>query len=366
MDARTTAKWIFGWATAVAVFLLASREAHGQRIRDIARVKGDRPQHLTGLGLVIGLAGTGDSQQNELKSKLLETLVRNLGVSVPLKPTDIKSKNTALVVVSATVSSTLKVNSEFDVKVSSLGDAASLRGGHLLAVPLRGPTAVEYQPGEASAPFYAIAQGDVVVDREGADKVTLARSQAILTTAIEEDLSSIATDQLTLILLEPDFSTAAQIASRINAQEIFRETGGASVGPLAVAPTSGLIRVRVSNHYLQEDRVVGFISRVLDIEIPGGEGEALISINNQTGAVVINGAVRVAASAVVSYKGAMVRIPSARAAGAPGEATLADDNPLLIDVVDDLKSAAFTSKDIASVLRELHSTRAIIGKLVER
>jgi flagellar P-ring protein precursor FlgI len=370
-----TAQNIIAFLAAFAAASLAPATAQAQRIRDVARVKGVRPQHLTGIGLVIGLAGSGDSQQSELKKKFFANLIRNMGANFPLSANDLRSRNTALVIVSATVPSTLKVGAEFDVTVSSLGDASTLRGGHLLAVPLRGPSAVEPELGKNMVPYYALAQGDVFVEKEGDGKATVGRSHAVLEAAIDDATFPANLDSITVLLLEPDFGTAARIAARINRQELFREPDGPARGdPLAAAVDSGTVRVRIPNHFLREDRVVDFISRVLDLEVPEVEGEALISINRQSGAVVINGAVRVSASAVVTYKGAMVRIPDGQrqaAAGAPPGAPARpapvelEKNPLLIDVVDDLKKQQFDSRDIANILRELHRTKAILGRLVE-
>ena len=368
------------FAAALAMALLVPAGAAAQRVRDIARVKGVRPQHLTGIGLVIGLAGSGDSQQSELKKKFFANLIRNMGANVTLTPADLKSRNTALVIVSATIPSTLKIGAEFEVTVSSLGDASSLRGGTLLAVPLRGPNAVEPEQGKGTVPFFALAQGDVFVEKED-PKATLGRSHAVLEAPIEDGPFPAELDSITILLLEPDFTTAARIVSRINRQEMFRESGKAvPAEPLAAAADSGTIHVRIPNHFLRGDRVVDFVSKVLDIEVPEVGSEALISINRQSGSVVINGAVRISASAVVSYKGAMLRIPAlplavsdAKGVGAPGAGAAPvperpvdfERNPLLIDVVQDLKRQEFDSKDIANILRELHRTKAILGKLVE-
>ncbi len=372
---------ILAFVAAFAAATLLPSRAAAQRIRDVARVKGVRPQHLTGIGLVIGLSGTGDSQQSDLKKKFFANLIRNMGSNVTLTPADLKSRNTALVIVSATVPSTLKVGAEFDVTVSSLGDAASLRGGHLLAVPLRGPNAVEPEAGKGTSPYYAVAQGDVFIEKDGDAKAALGRSHAVLEAPLDEATFPTVLDSITILLLEPDFSTAARIASRINHQELFREEERTTPAePLAVAADSGTVKVRIPNHFLREDRIVDFISKVLDVEVPEIGGEALISINRQSGAVVINGAVRVAAAAVVTYKGAMMRIPYAAPAGAPaaaapagaaaapapaGRPTELERNPLLIDVVQDLKKQEFDAKDIANILRELHRTKAILGRLVE-
>ena len=61
----------------------------------VAQVTGNLDGLKTiGRGLVIGLAGTGDSQQNELKKKFFQNLIRNMGTNVPLTNADLKSRNT--------------------------------------------------------------------------------------------------------------------------------------------------------------------------------------------------------------------------------------------------------------------------------
>ncbi len=350
---------------AVVVFLACPGLADAQRIRDLARIKGVRPQHLTGIGLVIGLNSTGDSQQNKLLKKFYFQLIQNMGTRIPIEIEDLKSRNTAVVVVSATVPSSLKVGSEFEVVVSSIGDADSILGGYLLAVPMRGPNAMDR---DQKVPYYAVAQGRIFSEREGESKMRVGKSPAVLEAPIDDlpFLSNL--EDITILLNEPDYGTVSRVAAKINEQDLFKDPAAPSTAPsLAAAIDSGMVRVQIPTAYLQGDRVIDFISQVLDLEMPEIEREALVAVNRQTGSVVINGSVRVASSALISYKGMMVRVPAAGGTDDKNKAPSGplERNPLLIDVIKALEKEEFKSTDIAHILRQLHRTGALIGKFVE-
>lgn len=354
---------------ALLVGLLLQGVADAQRIRDLGRIKGVRPQHLTGIGLVIGLNGTGDSQQNILMKKFYHQLVKNMGDVVPFEISDLKTRNTALVVVSATVSSSLKVGSEFEVVVSSIGDAETVTGGYLLAVPLRGPGAAPREDGQAVVEYHAVAQGLIFAEREEG-KVRVGKARAVLERPIDTGVFLSNLEDITIILNEPDYGVSSRISAKINEHDLFRDPNApAHAAALARAIDESTIRVRIPTSYLRGDRVIDFISQIMEIEVPDIDREALVAINRQTGVVVINGAVRVAASALVSYKGAMIRIPEAKSASDDPSAPASpfDRNPLLMDVIHVLKNSnlEFTGNDIVHILRELQKAGAIIGKFVE-
>ena len=97
-----------------------------QRIQDIARVEGVRNRQLKGYGLVLGLPGTGDNSRNLLTRKLYQGLLKNLDID--LSEDSIKSKNVAVVMVTATVSSWMKTGAEFDVERRELPGVLVARG----------------------------------------------------------------------------------------------------------------------------------------------------------------------------------------------------------------------------------------------
>src|SRR5271167_2188721 len=121
------------------------------RIKDISSIEGIRDNQLVGYGIVVGLQGTGDSQQTTFPNQTLAATLLRMGVSVPAS--SIRVQNLAAVFVSATLPPFARPGTKLDITVSSAGDARSLEGGLLLMTPLYG----------ADGKIYAQAQGPLVV-----------------------------------------------------------------------------------------------------------------------------------------------------------------------------------------------------------
>ena len=130
--------------------------AEAARIKDIAAVKGVRPNQLVGYGLVVGLNGSGDNNKTEFTIQSLVNMLERMNVHVD--PNDVKVKNVAAVMVTASLPPFARIGNKIDVLVSSIGDAKSLVGGTLLLTPLRG----------VDREVYALAQGAVSVGGFGA------------------------------------------------------------------------------------------------------------------------------------------------------------------------------------------------------
>ena len=133
----------------LAVFLPAI--ALSARIKDIASIKGIRPNQLFGYGLVVGLNGSGDKGGKGFTVQSLANLLEHMGINV--NPRDIKASNVAAVMVNTTLPPFARIGKKLDVTLSSIGDAESLLGGTLLLIQLRG----------ADGEVYALAQGPVIV-----------------------------------------------------------------------------------------------------------------------------------------------------------------------------------------------------------
>ena len=121
------------------------------RVKDISSIEGIRDNQLVGYGIVVGLQGTGDSQQTTFPIQTLAATLLRMGVSVPAS--SIRVQNLAAVFVSATLPPFARSGTKLDITVSSAGDARSLEGGLLLMTPLYG----------ADGKIYAQAQGSLVV-----------------------------------------------------------------------------------------------------------------------------------------------------------------------------------------------------------
>ncbi len=137
--------------------------AEAMRLKEVASVQGVRTNQLVGYGLVVGLDGTGDqTTSTPFTTQSLNALLQQMGVTVP-PGTNMQLKNVAAVMVTAQLPAFAQPGQQVDVTVSSLGNAKSLRGGTLIATPLKG----------ADGQIYALAQGNLVVGGAGASAARL-------------------------------------------------------------------------------------------------------------------------------------------------------------------------------------------------
>ena len=201
----------------MALAVLAGPAAARSRIKDIVSFEGIRGNHLTGVGLVTGLAGTGDSLRNIPHAKQsLQSMLEKLGINT--RDANIDAKNVAFVTVTAELPPFAGAGSLIDVQVSSLGDAKSLLGGTLVMTSLQSPD------GEV----YAVAQGTVqtgAVSASGGSGSSITRgvpTSGMISNGAsvekEGDFKFASMGQMHLTLRNPDFTTAQRVAQAINAQ----------------------------------------------------------------------------------------------------------------------------------------------------
>ena len=262
-----------------------------------------RSNHLVGYGLVVGLAGTGDGTDLPIAGQSLKTMLSGLGVSVdgPVSDYDLRSeiandikqnvkkdlevKNAAAVMITAEVPPFAKPGQKFDVNVSAIGKAESLRGGSLLLAPLKG----------VDGRTYALAQGGLTVMAAGVAaagtsvQIGVATSGRIPNGAILEKMIETPFDKSEHVVLnvkDGDFSTANALTAKIN--ETF--------GPGVASAVDGVsVAVKAPTDLTQR---VSFMSMVENLEVEPGEPPARVVINSRTGTAVINRSVRVTAAAV--------------------------------------------------------------------
>ncbi len=142
----------------LVLLLPAAMPSAAERLKDISSISGIRNNQLIGYGIAVGLDGTGDqTTQTPFTRQSVVSMLQALGVSVPAGQ-NIQLKNTAAVIVTATLPPFSRPGQSIDVTVSSLGNAKSLRGGTLLMTPLRG----------ADGQVYGMAQGNVLIGGAGA------------------------------------------------------------------------------------------------------------------------------------------------------------------------------------------------------
>src|ERR1700760_1643947 len=186
------------------------------RVKDVATVEGIRDNQLVGYGIVVGLRGTGDSQQTVFPLQTLISTLERMGVNLQQSPqlSTMRTQNMASVFISATLPAFARPGNKLDITVSSAGDARSLEGGLLLLAPLYGPDGQIYA--EAQGPLvlggYAVASNGSLKQY---NHPTTARvpDGAMIERAVPLDLSKMHT--LSLLLNEADFRTAELMAAGI-------------------------------------------------------------------------------------------------------------------------------------------------------
>jgi flagellar P-ring protein precursor FlgI len=253
------------------------------RIKDIAHVLEARDNQLMGFGLVVGLRNTGDRRQTGFTQQALTNLLSRMGV-VP-QSVDFRSRNTAAVMVTATLPPFLKPGQKLDVTVSSVGDATSLQGGTLLVTPLQG----------ADENVYAVAQGNLLVGVEaGAPSIPNVRRKPTTVgripggALIEKEVPVSIGDKgvITIVLDNPDFTTSNRVAASI-------QRGGMD----ATARDAGTVTVSMAS----AANIVGLVSRIENLTVVP-DTVAKIVVNERTGTIVIGESVKIAPVAV-SYAG---------------------------------------------------------------
>ena len=276
------------WATPVQAApapVVQPATATTARIKEIATVQGVRPNQLIGYGLVVGLDGTGDqTTQTPYTTQSLNAMLQQLGVTVPAG-TSMQLKNVAAVLVTATLPPFAQPGQLLDITVSSLGNAKSLRGGTLVATPLRG----------ADNQIYALAQGNLMVGGAGASaggsKVQVNHLLAGRipggATVERSVLSPLGQgDALQLDLSSSDYATARAVAGAINTRF------GAGT---AQALDGRVVKVRLPP---TPDERVSFMAEVENLKVEMAAPAAKVVVNARTGSVVMNQAVTLGPCAV--------------------------------------------------------------------
>jgi len=252
------------------------------RLKELAALEGVRDNQLIGYGLVVGLAGTGDKRQTVFSAQTLSNMLERMGVSVA--PTALQAKNTASVMVTATLGAFAQAGTRIDVTVAALGDATTLQGGLLILTPLKG----------ANAQVYAVAQGPVVTGgfvagRGGGNSQTVNHPTTgrIPNGAIVElsPPSSLSGDHFRLQLKRGDFSNAARITHAINGRFA---TGD---GAIARAENPSLVVIDLPPSFRHQP--VEFLAQLENVTI-NADRMAKIVINERTGTIAMGKDVKIA------------------------------------------------------------------------
>jgi flagellar P-ring protein precursor FlgI len=345
--------------------------AEAARIKEVASVAGARPNQLTGYGLVVGLDGSGDQvMAAPFTSQSLRSMLQQMGVNVP-PGMPLQLKNIAAVLVTAVLPPYAQPGQPVDVTVSSIGNAKSLRGGTLVATPLKG----------VDGQIYALAQGNVVIGGAGAaangSKVQinqLLSGRVPAGATVERGVPSPALDgdALQLALHATDHQTANAVAQAIN-----RAKGEGT----AVAVDGRLVRVALPPGAGQR---VAFVADIENLSVEPGRPAAKVILNARTGSVVLNEAVTLGPCAVAHGNLAVtisttptVSQPNPLAAGrtvvtAESDISITTGQKAMIempagvklaDVVKALNAMGATPQDLLVILQAMKSAGALHAEI---
>ncbi|HEY9581012.1 MAG TPA: flagellar basal body P-ring protein FlgI [Rhizorhapis sp.] len=262
--------------------------AAAERIKDLGTFQSVRANQLTGYGIVVGLAGTGDDSL-DYATQGVKGMVSRFGLTLPagINPS---LKNAAAVIVTAELPAFAKPGQRLDITVSALGKAKSLRGGTLVLTPLRG----------ADGQIYAMAQGNLAVGGLGVDGADGSKLSVNIPSAgripggasVEQAVATGFADSpsLTFNLAEADLTTALRVADAIN------QTFGDNR-----AHAMDAVSIRIDAETGAEKRIM-MMGLIENITVKPAEAPARVIVNARTGTVVINGAVRITSAAVTHGK----------------------------------------------------------------
>jgi flagellar P-ring protein precursor FlgI len=275
--------WIVAIVSGLVAISLASSALAASRIKDIVQFEGVRENKLVGYGLVVGLAGTGDSLRNApMTLQSLESMLERLGVNTR-SAANFDTKNVAAVMVTASLPAFTAAGSAIDVSVSAMGDAKSLQGGTLLVTPLLGADGEAYAVAQGTVQTGSISAGGASGSSVSKGVATAGRIAAGASVEREIGFQLSKMSQMRLSLRNPDFTTSRRIADVINDQY----PGSA----LAENPTIVSIRPPDGRD------MVSFVTAIEDLEVQP-EAPAKVIIDEVAGVVVMGEHVRLSTVAI--------------------------------------------------------------------
>ncbi|HNX24923.1 MAG TPA: flagellar basal body P-ring protein FlgI [Spirochaetota bacterium] len=309
------------------------------KVKNICFIDGYKTNQAYGYGLVVGLQGTGDSKSNLTKNSL-----KNLLSSMGLQEENPLTKNTAAVIVSATLPPNLRVGEKIDISVSSVGDAKSLAGGILVQSPLKGGDGL----------IYVVAQGKISFPsgenmRSSVKTAGIVVGGGVVEKEIKPDFifkTADNKDTLYLVLNKWDYSTADKLIKALKAKLKNSEINLADNGRISVTIDSAL-------------PMSEFISNIESVEVVP-ETRATVVINEKDGTIVTGGNVTIS-EAMVSRRGMIVQIENS---DKKLSASIIKDSSTVKDLVDSLNAVGANTEDIISILKALKDSGALHADLV--
>lgn len=340
------------------LFLLLFSSLYATKVTDISNIVGVRDNQIIGYSLVVGLKKTGDGTTSRFTLQSISNMLR--AMNIDMSPLDIKSKNVAAVVVTATLKPFARQGDKFNVNVASIGDAKSLEGGTLLMTPLKG----------VDGKIYALAQGSVSIggkNERGAGSESHPTSGLVYNGGLVEreiNIDLYNQEFSTLSLKESNFQNAIAVQNALN------EYYNAQV---AVALDSRTIRLKKP----QNKSMIEFLAEVQHVDIHYNPKSKII-INERTGTIIAGVGIQVK-PIVMTHGDITIKIKEQLEINQPAGSVAVDEDMVIglnenelytkegtttvANLVRSLQKLGATPKDIISILEAMKSAGSISADL---
>ena len=355
------------------VMAVTDTDADTVRLKDLGKFAGWRENALVGYGLVTGLAGTGDSTSNKATRQSIANMLAQFDVVV--SPDDIVSRNTAAVMVTATLPPYTTNGDTLDVTVTSIGDARSLSGGSLLVTPLKAPNNRVYAlaQGAISLGGYKFSQNGTLAQKNHPTVGSIPNGASV-EVAVKANVLN-AEGRLTFTLSDADYTTASRVAAAVNKS---------LASDVAEPRDAESIEISVPNNM----RLVDFMAKLEGLNVEP-DVRARVVINERTGTIVAGGDVRIA-KVVISHGDLKISIVTENAVSQPTAlilpgrgvrtqtlansridvkekdetAYISASNNTVADLIQALTQIKTNTRDIISILRAIKAAGALHADLV--
>jgi flagellar P-ring protein precursor FlgI len=346
--------------------------AEAARVKDLTLIDGGRDNQLVGYGLVVGLANKGDSRSDQVVRTVMNSLMR---FGINLTGANLVSNNVAAVMVTADIPGFARNGTRIDVTVASMVDAKTIQGGVLLQTPLVGADDIVYAVAQG-----AIAVGGFIGGEAGPGGATVQKNHPTVGmipggALVEKEIPAhfVRDKNIELMLLNPDYTSAARIAQVINQE--FPQS--------AMAKNPGTVNVCVPDDF--EGYEVNFIARMGALELEP-DVPARVVINERTGTIVATANVRVSTVAI-SHGSLLINVTSNLGVSQPGPLArggntvvtqstqtsveegfgslrILDDAPTIQQVAGALNALGLSTRDMMSIFQTMKRAGALQAELI--
>ncbi len=319
---------LLGFMFLIFFYMFMSTNLFAAKIKNLSNIVGVRDNQVIGYGLVVGLNGSGDSS-SKFTNQTLSNLLKN--VNVKLDPKDIKSKNVAAVMVTATLPPFAREGDRVDITVSSIGDAKSLQGGVLLITPLKG----------VNGKIYALAQGPISM---GGFNLKGGKKQKHFTTTVKVIKGATVERPIvwdiyhqqyaTLSLKRSDFNLAVKIQNKIN--EYYKNKSAVAIDPRT-------IKLKKPKNLSMPE----FLAEIQNIDIKTKMPDIIV-IDERTGTIVAGSDILVKPT-VITYGNFVIKIKKETS---------------ILDLTQMFQKFKATPQDMIAILENLKTSNAINAKII--